>query len=174
MSFFLHEKGIRPKYVVLIYSNNVYWMFWKTVTKEVQFEMFYNISDVESIKEILDSGLTPKGKRAFKTEKDLFDYFIPSTATEISKFLVGFFDESDFSEIKPPEVKLDESAQTLKCKCYYCQIDLHPGQYYRFDKEKYDIMTQCQQCGRKDSVLLTKEQIKSCNEQGGYQMSLGK
>lgn len=109
-----------------------------------------------------------------ETEKDLFDLFHQNTAQELSKHLVGFFDESDFSDgsdVKP--FKTEEPVETLKCKCYYCQIDLYASQYYKWDSSKYEVHTSCQKCGRRDSVLLTKEQIKQCNAQGGYQMSMG-
>lgn len=110
-----------------------------------------------------------------KNKNDLFGIFNQSTAQKIQDNLVGFFDDEDFTFNSPPKtVEKVESVELLKCKCFYCEDTLSPSQYYRFDKDKYEISTTCGKCNRRDTVLLSDLQIKQCNAQGGYQMSMGK
>ncbi len=105
-------------------------------------------------------------------KSDIPRIFQQHTASKIQECLVGFFDdESDFSIGGDTK---SEPVETLKCSCFYCQVELTPTQYYKWDTSKYEVVTNCPKCSRSDKVTLSQEQIKSCNKQGGYQMSMGK
>jgi hypothetical protein len=103
----------------------------------------------------------------------MHNIFIQAVHDELNRVLVGFF-EDDYTPPNYTRAIELESAETLKCKCYYCQVHLNVFQSYRFEDSKYSSSTTCHKCGRKDSVVLTAEQIKQCNAQGGYQMNMGK
>jgi hypothetical protein len=107
----------------------------------------------------------------YDTIEQVYRHYTAAVERQLRDALVGYFND-DTGNFNPSSVV--EEAPTLKCVCFYCQVELTPNQYYRYDLEKYEIVTKCQKCDRLDKVILTAKQIKDCNEQGAYQSAMGK
>lgn len=127
---------------------------------------------VDSINRAVATRDMVRGTTHFLNNKnDIHTIFQQSTASKLSNHLIGFFEDDYDNGFSSSKL---QSAETLKCICFYCQVELNPNQRYKWETSKYEVETTCHKCGRKDSTLLSQEQISQCNSQGGYQMSLGK